>query len=311
MKEIKFIGQLDTKGPDEQGVFTGRASVFGVKDQGDDIVMPGSFTTSLKEHSDRKTMPVMLWSHDPAKTIGVYDAISEDSSALHVKGRLALGTQAGREAYELMKMGAISGLSIGYQTKRSEFDPKQKARLLHEVKLHEISLVSMPMNEEARVDYVKIARRHDVNPDEGMARYGDVMFADDMNHRYPIDTEEHVRAAWNYFHHPSNFDRYSAADQARIRDRIMAAWRRLIDPAGPPGKSVDDVEIKRFLEMEIRRLGWFSRAQAKALLSGGFKELLSLRDAEESEQDVQRDAAADSQGDVIAAIRRLSAAIRS
>lgn len=69
----------------------------------------------------------------------------------------------------------------------------------------------------------KIDKRDDVNPDEGLREYGDVTFADPVNHKYPIDTEEHVRAAWSYIHQERNEDKYDAADLETIKDRIKAA----------------------------------------------------------------------------------------
>ena len=80
----------------------------------------------------------------------------------------------------------------------------------------------------------KVARRKDVNPKEGENEYGDVAFADAKNKKYPIDTAEHIRAAWNYISKPKNAEEYSAEDQRAIRARIVAAWKKKIDPQGPP-----------------------------------------------------------------------------
>lgn len=71
-----------------------------------------------------------------------------------------------------------------------------------------------------------IERRDDVNPAEGERRYGDVDFADPVNKKYPIDTEEHVRAAWSYIHMPRNAEEYSADDLATIEARIRTAAER-------------------------------------------------------------------------------------
>ncbi len=69
----------------------------------------------------------------------------------------------------------------------------------------------------------KISQRDDVNPNEGEHKYGDVEFADAANHKYPIDTEEHIRAAWNYIHHENNADKYSSAEVEVIKSRIKRA----------------------------------------------------------------------------------------
>lgn len=69
----------------------------------------------------------------------------------------------------------------------------------------------------------KIEQREDVNPKEGLREYGDVQFADPVNHKYPIDTAEHVRAAWSYINHKDNAAKYDAADLKTIKERIRKA----------------------------------------------------------------------------------------
>ncbi len=56
--------------------------------------------------------------------------------------------------------------------------------------------------------------------------YGDVKYADPKNGKYPIDTAEHVRAAWSYINMPKNQKDYSAAELAQIKDRIKAAAKK-------------------------------------------------------------------------------------
>ncbi len=87
-----------------------------------------------------------------------------------------------------------------------------------------------------------ITEREDVNPKAGVAEYGNVTFADAKNKKYPVDTEAHVRAALNYFSKEENKAKYSSEDQKSIMAKIVAAWKKLIDKAGPPsaGKAIDD-----------------------------------------------------------------------
>jgi phage head maturation protease len=89
--------------------------------------------------------------------IGVFDEVKEDDHGLVVKGRLALKTQAGAEAYELLKMGALDGLSIGFRVNPSEvtYDKRNNKRIIKEVDLMEVSLVTFPMNPQATVMSVK------------------------------------------------------------------------------------------------------------------------------------------------------------
>ncbi len=130
----------------EDARIAGYASLFNARDQGGDRVEKGAFTASLARFRSVK----MLWQHDPAKPIGVWDAIREDGQGLFVKGRLLTDVQAGREALVLLKAGAIDGLSIGYRALRSE-KAERGGRILHEIELWEVSLVTFPMLREARV----------------------------------------------------------------------------------------------------------------------------------------------------------------
>lgn len=135
----------------DAGVIEGYGSIFDTVDQGGDIVAPGAFSSSLR--LGRKVK--MLWQHEPSEVIGVWDEIAEDERGLRVKGRLLTSVAKAAEAYELAKEGALDGLSIGYRTVRS-MDRNGK-RVILQADLWEISLVTFPMNELARVDAVKAA----------------------------------------------------------------------------------------------------------------------------------------------------------
>ncbi len=134
-----------------EGVIEGYGSVFGNTDSYGDIVVAGAFAETLK--ADRA--PAMLWQHNPDEPIGVWTEIREDKRGLIVKGQLALGTQRGREALELIRMGALSGLSIGYATVRSSYDEQSGIRSLLELDLWEVSPVTFPANDAARITSAK------------------------------------------------------------------------------------------------------------------------------------------------------------
>ncbi|MDQ6785221.1 MAG: hypothetical protein M3033_00180 [Acidobacteriota bacterium] len=72
----------------------------------------------------------------------------------------------------------------------------------------------------------KIDKRDDVNPDEGERKYGNVPFADATNKKYPIDTPEHIRAAWNYINHKDNAAKYDAGEVETIKDRIKQSAKK-------------------------------------------------------------------------------------
>jgi hypothetical protein len=79
------------------------------------------------------------------------------------------------------------------------------------------------MSKKSSNGSTKIDRREDVNPKEGKRKYGDVKFADPVNNKYPIDTPEHIRAAWSYINHKDNAAKYDKDEVEKIKDRIKRA----------------------------------------------------------------------------------------
>jgi len=130
------------------GSIDGYASKFGIKDQGGDIVVKGAYQDTL---GVRK--PKMLWQHDPSKPIGIWSEAKEDGDGLRVSGQINLDVRQGAEAYSLLKMGAIDGMSIGYRTREAQ--NTKAGRELLKLDLFEVSLVTFPMQVEATVDSVK------------------------------------------------------------------------------------------------------------------------------------------------------------
>lgn len=143
---------LDLKAaPAEDGTFEGYASVFGVVDQGYDVVERGAFVKSLARRK-----PKMLWQHEMDKPIGVWDEVREDERGLYVKGRLLTDVAKGREALALLKAGALDSMSIGYRTVEATMEQGDRMiRKLLEVDLFEISIVTFPMLPDAKVTGVK------------------------------------------------------------------------------------------------------------------------------------------------------------
>ena len=128
----------------------GYASLFGACDRGGDVVAPGAYKASLARLVAEDRQVKMLWQHDPAQPIGVWDEVREDARGLYVKGRLLDSVGRAREAAALIEAGAIDGLSIGYRTVRARKNDKGR-RLLQELELWEVSLVTFPMLPSARV----------------------------------------------------------------------------------------------------------------------------------------------------------------
>jgi hypothetical protein len=147
MQALDFA--LEAKTIDEAGYIEGLAAGYGNVDHGGDIILPGALTKSI---SGRKAVPMLLF-HDQKRPVGAWNEFEETSAGLMVRGRFAMKTTAGQEAHALAADGALSGLSIGYIPVRHKMTTK--ARELHELTVHEVSLVTVPMNERAQVTRVK------------------------------------------------------------------------------------------------------------------------------------------------------------
>ena len=139
------------------GRFEGYASLFGREDKGLDIIMPGAFRTSLAQRGASEIR--MLFQHDPAQPIGVWESIREDARGLHVRGRLIEDVARSREILALLRNGAVDGLSIGFNTRKAVRDARTGQRRIYEIDLWEISIVTFPMLPSARISAVKHAAR--------------------------------------------------------------------------------------------------------------------------------------------------------
>lgn len=148
---------LQIKATGDDGTVEGYGSVFDVRDNYDDVIAAGAFAVSLAGHKSEGTMPAMLWQHDASEPIGIWTEMVEDANGLRIKGKLALDTTRGKEAHALLKMGALNGLSIGFMSKQWAYDRDTEVRTLTEIDLWEVSLVTFPANQKARITNVKAA----------------------------------------------------------------------------------------------------------------------------------------------------------
>lgn len=136
------------------GVIEGYGSIFDVEDWYGHVVRKGAFAATLAKAKADGRAPAMLWQHRSGEPIGVWDELREDDRGLFVRGRLA-NTAQGRDAYTLLGLGALDGLSIGYTASKWAIDEKADILELLEVDLWEVSPVTFPANEQARVTDVK------------------------------------------------------------------------------------------------------------------------------------------------------------
>jgi len=144
--------RLDVKQLTESGTFEGYASIFNTADGGMDIILPGAFTDTLQ----RRGLPKLLWQHDQSEPIGLFEHAEEDDRGLFVRGRLLTEVRRAKEALALLRAGAVDGLSIGYRARDFEID-RDGVRRISSIDLFEVSLVTIPMQDQALVSAVKSA----------------------------------------------------------------------------------------------------------------------------------------------------------
>lgn len=156
--ELKFAAEDATTGR-----FSGYGSVFGVVDDGGDLVAPGAFSTSLARLKAAGRSIAMYMQHGPyvggdPRPVGKWLSVEEDAVGLKVEGQIiGLNTETGRYNYALVKEGGITGLSIEYSVKKADYGKKagEPRRTLKELNLSGVSLVDQPMNVSARVASIK------------------------------------------------------------------------------------------------------------------------------------------------------------
>lgn len=140
---------METIPIDAEGRFAGYASVFGRLDEGGDIVMPGAFRRSLTLRGKHRIK--MLFQHDPKEPVGTWDRITEDGFGLWVEGRLVPEVPRADALRRLIAKRAVDGLSIGFRTIKATRDGPRDHRKLWEIDLWEISIVTFPMMDLARI----------------------------------------------------------------------------------------------------------------------------------------------------------------
>lgn len=148
--------ELTIKSVSDSGEFEGYGSVFGTEDSYGDVVVKGAFEKSLAQWREKGRMPAMLWQHNTNEPIGVYTEMREDDIGLYFKGKLLIdGDPLAKRAHAHMKAGSLSGMSIGYMLNDYEYDKLKGVWILKEIDLWELSLVTFPANDEARISNVK------------------------------------------------------------------------------------------------------------------------------------------------------------
>ena len=142
---------LSLKADGDEGEFYGYAARYNL-DQGGDKIMLGAFDATVKK---RGTSIKLLYQHMPSEPIGTITSIEANNKGLKISAKLLLSVQKGRETYEMMKAGILDSMSIGYSLGPRDFAYDGDVRVLKKVDVREISVVTFPMNDAARVTRVK------------------------------------------------------------------------------------------------------------------------------------------------------------
>ena len=278
---MKIAGGFEIK-DESKGLVQAIVSTMNVVDRDGDVMMPGAIT-------DGAVVKLSAYDHDviteglPPVGLGV---ISIKGDQAIMTGQYFLNTTRGRDAFETVKaLGPHSEWSIGYRKNvqtapmTDEWAKKGARRLITGADVLESSPVFLGANamtatvatkgnsqadgdgadaenrreDAAEADEKAIAARSDTTPTEGEHKYGDVTFADPTNKKYRIDTEEHIRAAWNYIHHPNAADKYTPEERHQIMARIIDAWKQKIDKNGPPAAMDEHKSAEEMAELERKR----------------------------------------------------------
>lgn len=146
MKTEKKSLTLQVKELEAEGTFAGVASVYGVPDLAGDLIVPGAFRESIA----RKSRLPLLWLH--SQPIGTVD-VQETADGIEAVGQIVLETTLGKDAYALLRHGAVDGLSVGILLDSYRWDGD--IRVIEKAALMEVSLTPTPAQPAARITAVK------------------------------------------------------------------------------------------------------------------------------------------------------------
>ena len=158
--DIKFSAS-DSKKPICK--FSGYASVFNGMDSYGDTILPGAYDTVIKSiQTGSARMPKMFVNHKSWDLpVGKWLNLSEDSEGLKAEGELTLGNPNAEALKASLEHGTVDGLSIGFRLEPGDTEvlesDSQKIRVIKNIsELVEISVVTFPADDEARVDLTSV-----------------------------------------------------------------------------------------------------------------------------------------------------------
>lgn len=156
LKYVKIkLDHFDAK----TGIIKGYGAIFGNRDAHGDIITQGAFDETLKKQdvSDIK----MLYQHNMSRIPGIWTKIKADSVGLAVEGQLfPVEHSLAKDVRIEVASKALDGLSIGFITVQEHFDREFNSNMLTELDTKEVSLVTFPANNLARISEIKT--KHDL-----------------------------------------------------------------------------------------------------------------------------------------------------
>lgn len=260
--EIRLIDSFEVRAGDaaKPPMIEGYAAVFGKKSQAipvgmnrsfTEVINHGAFTKALDAVARGMNVPLLI-EHEGlplADTATKTLTLSQDDKGLRFSAQLDPTDPDAQRLIPKVTRGLVNKMSFGFSVADNgdtwDMTNGQTCRTIRDVgALYDVSPVTSPAYLDTSVAMrsltawteaeTRIAKRPEIDPKEGTDKYGDVVFADPVNKKYPIDTDEHIRAAWNYINKGANAEQYTAEEVKTIKDRIIAAWKKKIDKAGPP-----------------------------------------------------------------------------
>ena len=153
MKELIFKSAQSIVDIDEdKGIVKGLGSVFGNIDSDGDIIEKGAYTKTIQENRSRIKY---LYQHRLDQPVGTMKELNETSEGLEFVAQLAIKTRLGKDVFEMIKAGVISENSVGFATMKEHFNKAESVNYIKEVKLYEISAVTLAANPLALINEVK------------------------------------------------------------------------------------------------------------------------------------------------------------
>ncbi len=152
------LNNCDLKFAAAEGAFSGYGSVFGNVDSKNDIIMPGAYAEVLKAADDVPLYVNHGWLRD-ALPVGKWSGLKEDERGLYGDANLIMQMPSAVDAYWGMKSGLVTGLSVAILPDAKATERRADGvRVIHRIKaLKEISIVTDPANDAARVTDIKTA----------------------------------------------------------------------------------------------------------------------------------------------------------